>query len=59
MLEKDKEKRLKAVKIAKAINSIEGVPIPEQTEEFFSLWIDGKITDEQLTSAMLSMCSVI
>ena len=29
MLDKEKEKRLRAVKIAKAINSIEGVPIPE------------------------------
>ena len=56
MLDKDKEKRLRAVKIAKAINSIEGVPIPEQTEEIFSMWIEGKITDEQLTSAMLSIC---
>lgn len=57
--DKDKEKRLRAVKIAKAINSIEGVPIPEQTEEFFSMWIEGKITDEQLTSAMLSICKKV
>ena len=42
MLDKDKEKRLRAVKIAKAINSIEG-----------------KITDEQLTSAMLSICTKV
>jgi len=35
MLDKDKEKRLRAVKIAKAINSIESVPIPEQTEDVF------------------------
>ena len=55
MLDKNKEKRLRAVKIAKTINSIEGVPVPEETEEIFSQWIDGKITDEQLTSAILSI----
>ncbi|MGN1433680.1 MAG: antitoxin VbhA family protein [Ruminococcus sp.] len=59
MLDKDKEKRLSAVKIAKSINSIEGVPVPEETEEIFSMWIEGKITDEQLTSAMLSICAKI
>ncbi len=59
MLDKNKEKRLRAVKIAKAINSIESVPVPEETEEIFSQWIDGKITDEQLTSAMLSICAKV
>lgn len=59
MLDKDKEKRLRAVKIAKAINSIEGVPIPDDTNEFFTQWIDGKITDEQLTAAMLSLCAKV
>lgn len=59
MLDKDKEKRLTAVKIAKAINSIEGVPIPDDTNEFFTQWIDGKITDEQLTTAMLSLCTKV
>lgn len=59
MLDKDKEKRLRAVKIAKAINSIEGVPIPDDTNEFFTQWIDGKITDEQLTTAMLSLCTKV
>lgn len=59
MLDKEKEKRLRAVKIAKAINSIEGVPIPDDTNEFFTQWIDGKITDEQLTTAMLSLCTKV
>ncbi len=59
MLDKDKEKRLRAVKIAKAINSIEGVSIPDDTNEFFTQWIDGKITDEQLTSSMLSLCTKV
>lgn len=59
MLDKDREKRLRAVKITKAINSIEGVPIPDDTNEFFTQWIDGKITDEQLTTAMLSLCTKV
>lgn len=52
----DIEKRKRAVKIASAINSIEGVNIPESAEKIFKEWSDGKITDEQLTSMMLSIC---
>lgn len=59
MLDKDKEKRLRAVKIAKAINSIEGVPIPDETNDIYRQWIDGKITDEQLTAVMLSLCTKV
>lgn len=59
MLDTEKEKRQRAVKIAKAINSIEGVPTPDETNEIFRQWIDGKITDEQLTSAMLSLCTKV
>ena len=59
MLGTEKEKRQRAVKIAKAINSIEGVPIPNETDEFFHQWIDGEITDEQLTEIMLSVCKRI
>ena len=35
MPDNEKEKRLRAVKIAKAINSIEDVPIPKETDIFF------------------------
>lgn len=59
MLDNEKEKRLRAVKIAKAINSIEGVPIPDETDVFFRQWINGEITDEQLTTVMLSLCKRI
>ena len=59
MLSNEKEKRMRAVKVAKAINSIEGVPIPEETNEFFRQWINGEITDEQLTTVMLSLCKRI
>nr|WP_253289263.1 hypothetical protein [Lachnoclostridium sp. MSJ-17] len=50
---------MRAVKVAKAINSIEGVPIPDETNEFFRQWIDGEISDDQLTEVMLSLCKRI
>ncbi len=53
----DIEKRKRAVKIASAINSIEGVNIPKNAEEIFKKWSDGKLTDEQLISMMLSICT--
>ena len=59
MLDTEKEKRQRAVKIAKAINSIEGVPIPDETNEFFQQWIDSEISDDQLTEVMLSLCKRI
>ena len=59
MTETEIAKRQRSVKIAKTINSIEGVPIPEETNEFFRQWINGEITDEQLTEIMLSMCKRI
>ena len=59
MLSNEKEKRMRAVKVAKAINNIEGVPIPEETNEFFRQWINGELTDEQLTAVMLSLCKRI
>ena len=46
MQDNGKQKRLRAVKIAQAINSIEGVPVPDETNESFSQWINGDITDE-------------
>ena len=59
MLDTEKGKRQRAVKIAKAINSIEGVPIPNETDEIFHQWIDGEISDDQLTEIMLSLCKRI
>ena len=56
---KNEEKRLGAVKIAKAINSIEGVPTPDETNEIICQWIDGEISDDQLTDVLLSLCKRI
>ena len=51
----DLEKRKRAVKISKAINSIEGVPVSEKAEHIFSQWADGKITGEQMKEQILKM----
>lgn len=53
----DLDKRKRAVKISKAINSIEGVPVSEKTENVFSQWADGKITGEQMKAQILHMYS--
>jgi hypothetical protein len=53
----DLDKRKRAVKISKAINSIEGVPVSEKTENVFSQWADGKITGEQMKAQILQMYS--
>lgn len=52
MAEIDKAKRNRAIKIASAINSIEGVEIPKEAETLFKQWANGKLTDEELTSAI-------
>jgi hypothetical protein len=37
-------KRKRAEKIAYAINSIEGVPVSEETRRLSSQWVNGEIT---------------
>ena len=53
----DLKKRKRAVKISKAINSIEGVHVSEKAEHIYSLWADGKITGEQMKAQILQMYS--
>ena len=53
------DKRRRAVKIANAVNSIEGVLIPDKTNEFFLQWINGKISDEKLTELISSLCKMV
>jgi hypothetical protein len=55
MSEKETARRKRAIKIAKAINSIEGVPVSEKAESIFTMWSEGKLTDEQMHSQMLAM----
>ena len=53
MLGTEKEKRQRAEKIAYAINSIEGVPVSEETRRLSSQWVNGEITLEQIKAELI------
>lgn len=53
MLDTEKEKRQRAEKIAYAINSIEGVPVSEETRRLSSQWVNGEITLEQIKAELI------
>ena len=55
MLTVDLEKRKRAVKVSKAINSIDSVPVSEKAESIYSQQADGKITGEQMKAQILQM----
>ena len=46
-------KRRRAEKIAYAINSIEGVPVSEETRRLSSQWVNGEITLEQIRAELI------
>lgn len=56
MLDKDKEKRIRAVKIAMAINSIEGVPLPNEFKQISARWVNGEITSEEMKKEAITLC---
>lgn len=45
-------RRIEAVKLADAINAIEGVPVRAYAKELSIQWANGKITGEQMKAAM-------
>lgn len=51
----DKEKRFRAVKIANAINSIEGVPLPDKVKQISERWANGEITSEQMKKEVIAI----
>ena len=53
MLDTEKGKRQRAEKIAYAINSIEGVPVSEETRRLSSQWVNGEITLEQIKAELI------
>ena len=55
MLDKDKEKRLRAVKIATAINSIEGVPLPDKVKQISERWANGEKTSKQMKKEVIAI----
>lgn len=47
------EKRISAIKLADAINAIEGVPVRKYAVDLTFLWAQGKISTEQMEEALL------
>ena len=45
-------KRKRAEKTAYAINSIEGVPVSEETKHLSSQWVNGELTIEQVKAEL-------
>jgi len=52
MSPQDKKKRERAMKIASAIGSIEGVPVSEKTKQLYMKWVKGELTEEQVIAAL-------
>lgn len=48
-----RDHRMQAVKLADALNAIEGVPVSEYAKELSRRWVSGELTDEQMKSALL------
>lgn len=46
------QRRIEAIKLADAINSIEGVPVRAYAKELSMQWAMGNITGEQMKAAM-------
>lgn len=52
MSPQDKKKRERAMKMASAIGSIEGIPVSEKTKHLYLQWVNGEMTEEQVISAL-------
>ena len=48
-----KERRIQVVKLADALNAIEGVPVSEYTKMLPHCWANGDLTGEQMKEALL------
>ena len=46
-------KRLNAIRVADALNKIEGVPVSENARILARKWANGEITVEQMKAALL------
>ena len=51
-----KERRIQAVKLADALNAIEGVPVSEYAKMLSQRWANGDLTGEQMKEALTSHC---
>ena len=46
-------RRVRAIRIANAINKVEGVPVTETARQLSAQWARGEITGEAMRSALL------
>ena len=51
--QKEKARRRRAEKLAYAINSIEGVPVSDDTKQLADKWVNGEISLEQLRQELI------
>ena len=49
-----KERRIQAVKLADALNAIEGVPVSKYAKMLSQCWANGDLTGEQMKEALLA-----
>ena len=47
-------RRIEAVKLANAINAIEGVPVSDYAMTLSKCWANGELTGEQMKTALLA-----
>lgn len=49
-----RNRRAEAVKLADALNSIEGVPVSDYAKKLSQSWVNGELTGEQMKTALLA-----
>lgn len=54
MTQKTRQKRIVAVKVADALNAIEGVPVTSNARQLSFRWARGEITGGQMKELLLS-----
>lgn len=53
-MEQSNNRRFAAVKVADAINAIEGAPVTEYAKTLSTCWAKGEITGQQMKAALLA-----
>ena len=51
--QEEKARRRRAEKLAYAINSIEGVPVSEDTKQLADKWVNGEISLDQIRQELI------
>lgn len=58
MSDVDIAKRKQAEKLAYAINSIEGVPVPDEVKSISARWVQGEISADEMKQELIKMFMV-